>query len=156
MVLVSKYLVARPWLADIPRKKHQFNTGAGRICILNLFLQLFSLGSKAQEKRGWPGFLLGFELVFVLVVVGSTLVLTVVVGRVVTLLVVVVVRCVVVLRGFAVVLTGGRALGLLVLIVFTGAGAFLGEAELVEFLGATHKPGKSEEQEVPSGHSEHA
>ena len=77
---------------------------------------------------------MGFE---VLVVVGSTLVLTVVVGRVVTLLaVVVVVRCVVVLRGFAVVLTGGRALGLLVLIVFTGAGAFLGEAELVEFLGA--------------------
>ena len=103
---------------------------------------------------------MGFELVFVLVVVGSTLVLTVVVGRVVTLLVVVVVvvvvRCVVVLRGFAVVLTGGRALGLLVLIVFTGAGAFLGEAELVEFLGATHKPGKSEEQEVPSGHWEHA
>ena len=97
---------------------------------------------------------MGFE---VLVVVGSTLVLTVVVGRVVTLLVVVVVvRCVVVLRGFAVVLTGGRALGLLVLIVFTGAGAFLGEAELVEFLGATHKPGKSEEQEVPSGHWEHA
>ena len=100
---------------------------------------------------------MGFELVFVLVVVGSTLVLTVVVGRVVTLLVVVVVvRCVVVLRGFAVVLTGGRALGLLVLIVFTGAGAFLGEAELVEFLGDTHKPGKSEEQEVPSGHWEHA
>ena len=102
---------------------------------------------------------MGFELVFVLVVVffDSTLVLTVVVGRVVTLLVVVVVvRCVVVLRGFAVVLTGGRALGLLVLIVFTGAGAFLGEAELVEFLGATHKPGKSEEQEVPSGHWEHA
>ena len=96
---------------------------------------------------------MGFE---VLVVVGSTLVLTVVVGRVVTLLVVVVVRCVVVLRGFAVVLTGGRALGLLVLIVFTGAGAFLGEAELVEFLGDTHKPGKSEEQEVPRGHSEHA
>ena len=97
---------------------------------------------------------MGFEF---LVVVGSTLVLTVVVGRVVTLLVVVVVvRCVVVLRGFAVVLTGGRALGLLVLIVFTGAGAFLGEAELVEFLGATHKPGKSEEHEVPSGHSEHA
>ena len=102
---------------------------------------------------------MGFELVLVLVlvVVGSTLVLTVVVGRVVTLLVVVVVvRCVVVLRGFAVVLTGGRALGLLVLIVFTGAGAFLGGTELVEFLGATHKPGKSEEQEVPSGHWEHA
>ena len=96
---------------------------------------------------------MGFEF---LVVVGSTLVLTVVVGRVVTLLVVVVLRCVVVLRGFAVVLTGGRALGLLVLIVFTGAGAFLGEAELVEFLGATHKPGKSEEHEVPSGHWEHA
>ena len=68
----------------------------------------------------------------------------------------VVVRCVVVLRGCAVVLTGGRALGLLVLMVFTGAGAFLGEAELVEFLGARHKPGKSEEHEVPSGHSEHA
>ncbi len=108
---------------------------------------------------------MGFEAVLVLVVVGSTLVLTVVagrvvtllvVGRVVTLVVVVVVRCVVVLRGFAVVLTGGRALGLLVLIVFTGAGAFLGEAEVVEFLGATHKPGKSEEQEVPRGHSEHA
>ena len=98
---------------------------------------------------------MGFE---VLVVVGSTLVLTVVVGRVVTLLVVVVVvvRCVVVLLGFAVVLTGGRALGLFVLIVFTGAGAFLGEAELVEFLGDAHKPGKSEEHEVPSGHSEHA
>ena len=96
---------------------------------------------------------MGFEF---LVVVGSTLVLTVVVGRVVTLLVVVVVRCVVVLRGFVVVLTGGRALGLLFLIVFTGAGTFLGEAELVEFLGATHKPGKSEEHEVPSGHSEQA
>ena len=99
---------------------------------------------------------MGFELVFVLVVVGSTLVLTVVVGRVVTLLVVVIGRCVVVLRGFAVVLTGGRALGLLVLIVFTGAGAFLGEAELVELVGETHKPGKSEEQEVPRGHWEHA
>jgi len=98
-----------------------------------LLLQLFSLGSKAQEKRGWPGFLLGFE---VLVVVGSTLVLTVVVGRVVTLLVVVVVvRWVVVLRGFAVVLTGRRVLGLLVLIVFTGAGAFFGEADLVELVG---------------------
>jgi len=72
-----------------------------------LLLQLFSFGSNAQEKRGWPGDL---GLAVVPWFVASTLVFTVVVvGLAVTLLVVgakvvvVVVRRVVVLLGAAVV-----------------------------------------------------
>ena len=71
-----------------------------------LLLQLFSFGSKAHEKRGWPG-RLGLAVVPWL---ASILVFTVVVGLAVTLLVVgvkvvvlVVVVLVVVLLGFAVV-----------------------------------------------------
>jgi len=75
-----------------------------------LLLQLFSFGSNAQEKRGWPG---DRGLAVVLWFVASTLVFTVVVvvvvGLAVTLLVVgakvvvVVVFLVVVLLGAAVV-----------------------------------------------------
>ena len=44
----------------------------------------------------------------------------------------------------------------MLLMVFTGAGASFGTTVVVEFVGVAHKPGKSEEQEVPEGQAEHA
>ena len=84
-----------------------------------LLLQLFSLGSKAQEKRGWPG-CLGF--VFVPLFTSTlvfTVVVVVVVGLAVTLLVVV---------GINVVVVVGRR----VVVVFLVVGLLLG-ANVVVF-----------------------
>ena len=126
-----------------------------------LLLQLFSVGSKAQEKSGGPGCLglpvvpfFASTVVFTVVVVGLAFVgakVVVVVGRRV-----VVALLVVGLRGANVVFCRFTDLGLLVLMVFTGAGAPLGRTEVVEFEGAAHNPGKSLEQAVPEGHSEQA
>ena len=130
-----------------------------------LLLQLFSFGSKAQEKRGWPGCrglpvvpCFASTVVFTVVVVGLAVTLLVVGAKVVVVVGrrVVVALLVVVLRGADVVFCRFTALGLLVLMVFTGAGAPLGRTEVVEFEGAAHKPGKSLEHEVPEGHSEQA
>ena len=128
-----------------------------------LLLQLFSFGSKAQEKRGWPGCLglpvcFASTVVFTVVVVGLAVTLLVVGAKVVVVVGrrVVVALLVVVLLGADVVFCRFTALGLLVFMVFTGAGAPFGRIEVVEFEGAAHKPGKSLEHEVPEGHSEQA
>ena len=107
-------MIARPRLTHIPdkhisareQKKTNKQTHLSQRREPYLLLQLFSFGSKAHEKRGWPG-RLGLAVVPWL---ASILVFTVVVGLAVTLLVVgvkvvvlVVVVLVVVLLGFAVV-----------------------------------------------------
>jgi len=76
-----------------------------------LLLQLFSFGSNAQEKRGWPAGLLGlavvprFDSTLVFTVVGLGVTLLVVGDKVVVVVVrrVVVALLVVVLRGATVV-----------------------------------------------------
>ena len=114
-MVVAEHLIARPRLTNIPDKHisaREQNKQTNKQTHLSqrrepyLLLQLFSFGSKAHEKRGWPG-RLGLAVVPWL---ASILVFTVVVGLAVTLLVVgvkvvvlVVVVLVVVLLGFAVV-----------------------------------------------------
>ena len=108
-MLIPKHLIACPRLADIP-DKHISHRNMPSYTLLKwvgapyLLLQLFSLDSNAQEKRGWPAGLLGLAvvpwfdstLVFTVVGLGVTLlvvkVVVVVVRRVVVALLVVVLR----------------------------------------------------------------
>ena len=115
-MLIPKHLIACPRLADIP-DKHISHRNMPSYTLLKwvgapyLLLQLFSLDSNAQEKRGWPAGLLGlavvpwFDSTLVFTVVGLGVTLLVVGDKVVVVVVrrVVVALLVVVLRGATVV-----------------------------------------------------